>query len=105
MARDIAGPFIPEDVIELAIACPCASSASPAQAAYDDAAAAIADHLDAGRDVAMLCEGDPFFYGSFMYLFTSASPTRLCDHRRARRHLAHRRAAASAARSRPATRC
>ena len=24
--------------------------------------------LDAGRDVAVLCEGDPFFYGSYMYL-------------------------------------
>ena len=24
---------------------------------------------DAGRDVAVLCEGDPFFYGSFMYMF------------------------------------
>ena len=29
----------------------------------------IAGHLDAGHDVAVLCEGDPFFYGSFMYLF------------------------------------
>ena len=28
----------------------------------------IAAHLDAGRDVAVLCEGDPFFYGSFMYI-------------------------------------
>ena len=25
--------------------------------------------LAAGRDVAVLCQGDPFFYGSFMYLF------------------------------------
>ena len=29
----------------------------------------IAAHLDAGRDVAALCLGDPFLYGSFMYLF------------------------------------
>ncbi len=35
---------------------------------YDESAAAVATHLDAGRDVAVLCEGDPFFYGSFMYL-------------------------------------
>jgi precorrin-2/cobalt-factor-2 C20-methyltransferase len=28
----------------------------------------VACHLDAGRDVAVICEGDPFFYGSFMYL-------------------------------------
>ena len=30
--------------------------------------AALAAHLDAGRDVAVICEGDPFFYGSYMYL-------------------------------------
>ncbi|MGH8780290.1 precorrin-2 C(20)-methyltransferase [Paraburkholderia sp.] len=35
---------------------------------YDTAAAIIAAHLDAGRDVAVICEGDPFFYGSYMYL-------------------------------------
>ena len=36
---------------------------------YDDAAARLADHLGAGRDVAILSEGDPFFYGSFMHLW------------------------------------
>ena len=41
----------------------------PAAGVYDEAAEEIAAHLDAGRDVAVLCEGDPFFYGSFMYLF------------------------------------
>ncbi|AJE23768.1 precorrin-2 C(20)-methyltransferase [Azotobacter chroococcum] len=35
---------------------------------YDTAAVQIAEHLDAGRDVAVICEGDPFFYGSYMYL-------------------------------------
>ena len=35
---------------------------------YDEAAVAVAAHLDAGRDVAAICEGDPFFFGSFMYL-------------------------------------
>ncbi len=35
---------------------------------YDRSAEALAAHLDAGRDVAILCEGDPFFYGSYMYL-------------------------------------
>jgi precorrin-2 C20-methyltransferase/precorrin-3B C17-methyltransferase len=35
---------------------------------YDESAERIAEHLDAGRDVAVLCEGDPFFYGSYMYL-------------------------------------
>ena len=36
---------------------------------YENAVAAIADHLDAGRDVALLSEGDPLFYGSFMHLY------------------------------------
>nr|WP_139133132.1 precorrin-2 C(20)-methyltransferase [Pandoraea sp. ISTKB] len=35
---------------------------------YDTAAALIGEHLEAGRDVAVVCEGDPFFYGSYMYL-------------------------------------
>ena len=35
---------------------------------YDASAAQLTEHLDAGRDVAVLCEGDPFFYGSYMYL-------------------------------------
>jgi precorrin-2 C20-methyltransferase / precorrin-3B C17-methyltransferase len=38
------------------------------RAFYDEAAENIAAHLEQGRDVAALCEGDPFFYGSFMYL-------------------------------------
>lgn len=36
---------------------------------YRGAEAAIADHLAAGRDVALVCEGDPLFYGSFMHLY------------------------------------
>jgi precorrin-2/cobalt-factor-2 C20-methyltransferase len=36
---------------------------------YDGAAKEVAAHLDAGHDVAVICEGDPFFYGSFMYLY------------------------------------
>ena len=36
---------------------------------YEEAAESIAAHLLGGRDVALLCEGDPFFYGSFMHLY------------------------------------
>jgi precorrin-2/cobalt-factor-2 C20-methyltransferase len=35
---------------------------------YDRSADAIAAHLDTGADVAVVCEGDPFFYGSYMYV-------------------------------------
>jgi precorrin-2/cobalt-factor-2 C20-methyltransferase len=68
LARRIAAPFIPEDVTELAIPVPMRVEREPAQEAYDEAAETIARHLDEGRDVAFLCEGDPLFYGSFAYL-------------------------------------
>ena len=35
---------------------------------YDQSANDIAAYLDNGHDVAVICEGDPFFYGSFMYI-------------------------------------
>ncbi len=35
---------------------------------YDRSADEVAANLDAGRDVAVVCEGDPFFYGSYMYI-------------------------------------
>ena len=36
---------------------------------YKECTIAIAAHLEAGRDVALLSEGDPMLYGSFMHLF------------------------------------
>ncbi len=35
---------------------------------YERCAARLAAHLDAGRDVVLLAEGDPLFYGSYMYM-------------------------------------
>ena len=37
---------------------------------YDGAAAEIATRLESGRTVAVICEGDPLFYGSYMHLHT-----------------------------------
>ncbi|MGH9013234.1 MAG: precorrin-2 C(20)-methyltransferase [Acidimicrobiia bacterium] len=37
---------------------------------YDESAKRLAEVLDEGVDVAVLCEGDPFFFGSYMYLHT-----------------------------------
>lgn len=45
-----------------------------ANSAYDRAAAAIRSHLLQGQDVVVLCEGDAFFYGTFMYLFQRLAP-------------------------------
>ncbi|MBO0733982.1 MAG: precorrin-2 C(20)-methyltransferase [Methylocapsa sp.] len=36
---------------------------------YEHAARLIAAHLLDGQDVAVVCEGDPFFYGSFIHLY------------------------------------
>ncbi len=66
LARQIVAPHMPEGRIEIAIRIPMGQ---PADRIYDAAALEIGDHLRAGRTVAVLCEGDPFFYGSFMYLF------------------------------------
>jgi precorrin-2 C20-methyltransferase/precorrin-3B C17-methyltransferase len=75
VSRRIAAPYLGEQ-IEVALTFPVTTEETASPEAYDralrdfyDAAAEqLAEHLDAGRDVAVLCEGDPFFYGSYMYL-------------------------------------
>ena len=68
-ALEIARPFLPEHYQAIAIDMPMRVEREPAMAAYDQGAARIASVLNSGKDVVFLCEGDPFFYGSFMYLF------------------------------------
>jgi precorrin-2/cobalt-factor-2 C20-methyltransferase len=43
-------------------------------AAYDAAAELLAEELGRGRDVALLCQGDPLFYGSFAGIFARLAP-------------------------------
>ncbi len=69
LARAIAAAHIRPAAEEIAIDLPMQTDRAPARAAYAAAAGQITRQLAAGRDVAVLCEGDPFFYGSFMYLF------------------------------------
>jgi precorrin-2 C20-methyltransferase len=78
LVRRIAAPNVPDGRIEIAIATPMAIERFPAQEVYDRYAAVLAEHLDAGRDVAVLCEGDPFLYGSFMYLYDRLAPRHSC---------------------------
>ena len=68
-ARSIAAAHISAAAREIVIDVPMTAAREPAQIAYDSGAAEIASALRAGDDVVCLCEGDPFFYGSFMYLF------------------------------------
>jgi precorrin-2/cobalt-factor-2 C20-methyltransferase len=67
-ARSVVAQYLRAGQIEIPIVVPMRAERHPARAVYDDAAAKIAAHLSAGLDVVVLCEGDPFFYGSFMYL-------------------------------------
>lgn len=76
IARGIAARFIGVAQAELRLIYPLTTEPAPVErtydallaAFYDDAAGQLAAELVGGRDVAVLCEGDPFFYGSFMYL-------------------------------------
>jgi len=69
LVRAIADEHIPEGRTEIVISTPMVAESFPANDVYDRYSQVIATHLDEGRDVAVLCEGDPFLYGSFMYLF------------------------------------
>lgn len=41
---------------------------------YEGCAAHLRGLAEGGADVVVLCEGDPFFYGSFMHLYTRLAP-------------------------------
>jgi precorrin-2/cobalt-factor-2 C20-methyltransferase len=80
-ARTIAAGHLRDGVTELALRYPLTTEVAKGCAAYRDAmtafynnsAAQISAHLDAGRIVAVICEGDPLFYGSFMHLHVRLS--------------------------------
>ena len=66
-ARDIAAQWL-VGKREIPIAMPCMLDRGPVNQGYDEAAIVIAAALVDRQDVAVLCEGDPLFYGSFSYL-------------------------------------
>ena len=70
IARSIVAPYLTGNQIEVCFHFPRALDPDAAQELYAEAIRPIAAHLAAGRDVVVLCCGDPLFYGSFMYLFT-----------------------------------
>ena len=75
-ARTIAADLIPADAIEEELRYPLTTGttdhpggyAGALAEFYEESAARLAAHLEAGRTVALLAEGDPLFYGSFMYM-------------------------------------
>lgn len=81
-ARTIVAPHLVAGTEELPLAYPVTTEIpldDPAYNAtlaafYAEAAAAIAVHLAAGRDVVLIAEGDPLFYGSFMHMMVRIRP-------------------------------
>lgn len=77
-ARQIVDRMIPEGAVEYPMEYPVTTEipfTDPAYnqmlaAFYEDCTAHLRDLAKGGRDVVVLCEGDPFFYGSFMHLYT-----------------------------------
>ena len=82
VARRTAAPYFRGDQLEAPLTFPVTTGETDHPGGYEAAlrefydlcAAEIARHLDAGRDVAVLCEGDPFFYGSYMYIHDRLAP-------------------------------
>ena len=68
-ARRIVATYMPAGCVEIPMVVPMRVERYPAQDVYDEGAAQILAAAQAGKNVVVLCEGDPFFYGSFMYLF------------------------------------
>ena len=68
-ARSIVATWIEGRQREIAIRFPMRPGPPPVEI-YDGAATGLAAELDDGRDVALLCQGDPLFYGSFINIFT-----------------------------------
>jgi precorrin-2/cobalt-factor-2 C20-methyltransferase len=81
-ARAIAARWIAEDCEEIALAYPVTTEipfdhpdyVAALSAFYEECAARLALPLSLGRDVALLCEGDPLLYGSFMHMQTRLQP-------------------------------
>ena len=77
-ARQIVNGMIPEGAVEFPMEYPVTTEIPLTDPAYNDTLSGFyADCTkrlrmltDAGEDVVVLCEGDPFFYGSFMHLHT-----------------------------------
>ena len=75
-ARTLVEGMLASDVVEEALEYPVTTEIALEDPAYNDALRAFYDacvrrllkHTAAGRDVTVLCEGDPFLYGSFMHL-------------------------------------
>ena len=69
IAKKIAAPHFPKTCEELPVYIPMSKDRLPAMKIYKSASEKIFNAILENKTVVILCEGDPFFYGSFMYLF------------------------------------
>src|ERR1700755_1460265 len=78
IARGIAAPYLREEALVYPVTTETTDHPGGYQGAMDEfyaaAAARLAAHLDAGRDVVVLAEGGPFFYGSYMHMHKRLGP-------------------------------
>ena len=68
LALKIAQPFLRADADVFAVAVPMDATGVERQTHYDHAIPEFRAHLEQGRDVTFICEGDALFYGSFQYV-------------------------------------
>ncbi len=76
-ARTLAGDLVPGQAVEFAMEYPVTTEIPLSDprynevlsAFYADCTAHLIELTETGEDVVVLCEGDPFFYGSFMHLY------------------------------------
>lgn len=73
LAQTIADQHIAPSALRLPFEIPMQRQRQPAQDAYDRLALELAPRLQAGERIVYLCEGDPLFYGSAMYLIARLS--------------------------------
>ena len=81
-ARKIVDGLLRPDAVEYAMEYPVTTEIPVSDPRYNQCLSAFyaqcTAHLhglvEAGEDVVVLCEGDPFFYGSFMHLHSRLSP-------------------------------
>jgi precorrin-2/cobalt-factor-2 C20-methyltransferase len=78
ISRSIVAEYLLPAQIEVPVILPFKLEIS-SQPAYDKYAEVIAEHLSQGRDVGVLCEGDPFFFGTFMYLYNRLNDRFDCE--------------------------
>ena len=67
-ARSIAAPYLIGEKREISIPITMLNDPNPGRRVYDEVSEEISRYLESGSNVAVLCEGDPLLYGSFMYL-------------------------------------